>query len=315
VVDLFEERKQIEALEKANEEARKHLEGLSIKTSVLATRKENLEINIQDLEEKLSQLRAELLDKTEQLDAAREEVKAQTALVEALVDPSFEEIDARIASADETNKIAARIENWKASKEEHRAARARSINYTERMDAIKDYKGRLIAEAGMPVEGLGFENGMVTYLGRPLVQASGAEQIEVSCAVCMASHPRIGLLTLDTGWSELDQESQAVLRRWAEKVGAHIFVVLVSEEPQQEGWHFEDGEVTYVNGQPAPPPEAPEESEPKKKRTRRLKNQESITFGPEDPGVVVESMNVLPSWIGGSGGEEKKPPRLVAGKE
>lgn len=310
---LFAERQQLESQARENEEARKLLGDLGERASLVATHKMNIEENIRATEERLLQLRADLLAKTEELDAINARIRVQQDFIETLADPDFSGIDARISLADETNKLASRIEDWKKAVEEHRTAKARSINYTERMDALKEYKRRLIAAAGMPIDGLGFENGMVTYKGRPLSQASGAEQIEVSCAVCMASHPRIGLITLDSGWSELDRESQDVFRRWAEKVGAHVFVVKVAEEPQDEGWHFEDGEVTFINGQPAPPPVVEEETPApsKKKRGRTPKNQESIQFGPYDEGVAVEPGSA-PSWLVDQSG--LKPPRLVSQK-
>lgn len=313
VKELFAVRQRLEAQVREVEGAENTLLDLSEKASLVATYKMNIEENIRTAEETLSRLRADLLAKTGDLDNIQHQIRIQQDFIETLEVPDFTAIDAEIASADETNRLAARIGDWKKAVEEHRTAKARSINYTERMDALKDYKGRLIAAAGMPIDGLGFENGMVSYKGRPLSQASGAEQIEVSCAVCMASHPKIGLITLDSGWSELDRESQAVFKAWAEKVGAHVFVVKVAEEPQDEGWHFEDGEVTFINGQPAPPPVVGEESPVpyKKKRGRTPKNQESIQFGPCDEGVAV-GLGAVPGWVGGQ--QEFKPPRLVPQK-
>lgn len=229
VADLFEERKGLEEKKRANDAEREKLSDLEETRTdmldMLAAKDERIKKLKEDLKEAVKERHgffARCVSKAG-------EVEAQKTLVDALDDPSFEDIDARIATADETNKTASNIESWKKSREELSSSRVKSEAFTARMNAIKEYKTRLIAAAGMPIEGLGFQDGMVTYNGHPLSQASGAEQIHVSCAVCMASHPEIGLLTIDKGWSELDRESQQILRDWAAKMGCHVLVTKVCE--------------------------------------------------------------------------------------
>jgi len=64
----------------------------------------------------------------------------------------------------------------------------------------------------------------------------------------MAENPQIGILTIDVGWSELDNDSQKVLRQWAEKINAQVWVTKVTEDPEEDGWHIVSGEVVAVNG-------------------------------------------------------------------
>jgi len=193
-----------------------------------------------------------------ELEAERETVESTKVSLEHSLDdlksspipdhPDFTGIDARIAAADETNRLAAKVQEKNSLTMELLDVEKSATNLTERLVAIKDYKGRLIESAGLPVPGLGFENGEVTFNGLPLSQASGAEQITVSCAVCMAGNPAIGVLTIDVGWMELDQDSQAALRQWADQVGAQIWVTKVQEEPGEEGFFIVDGSVAAVNG-------------------------------------------------------------------
>jgi len=84
----------------------------------------------------------------------------------------------------------------------------------------------------------------------PLDQASTREQIEVSCAICLALHPRIGVLTIDRGWSELDESGKEVIREYARKNQTQIWVTQVREEPGQEGFHIVAGELVAVDGIP-----------------------------------------------------------------
>jgi hypothetical protein len=55
-------------------------------------------------------------------------------------------------------------------------------------------------------------------------------------------------MTVDVGWSELDEDGKSVLREWAKKTGAQIWVTKVSEAPEAEGFHIYDGEVIAMNG-------------------------------------------------------------------
>ncbi len=255
VTELFAERNQLLEQQSRNTSIRNSLPPQQ-------TRLSSLERTIAEYDKRIEALKAELqkaetarLSAIEESYALKGEIDGIEKQIAALVEPDFTSIDARINMADETNKSAAKIEEWKKAEEDLQTNRDTSKDFTDRMDAVKEYKGKLIAAAGMPVEGLGFEAGSVTFNGLPLSQASGAEQIQVSCAVCMASHPAIGLITIDIGWSELDKESQQVMRDWAARIGANIICTKVCEEPETEGWHIVDGEVVAVNGQP-PPEEA-----------------------------------------------------------
>ncbi|MEW5804860.1 MAG: hypothetical protein AB1847_22465 [bacterium] len=60
---------------------------------------------------------------------------------------------------------------------------------TRQIHEIKAYKLNLIERAGLPLSGLAIEDGAVTYKGLPIFQVSGREQIEISCAICLASIP------------------------------------------------------------------------------------------------------------------------------
>ena len=250
VQELFAERRALEVKKIENDKQREALTAGEKKYDEQAKEIEQIDVDISDLQKQILQLtdnRATLETYQQNL---KEDLLKLSALVEVLEDPNFSEIDARIAGADEANKIANKVQSLKASRDELDAVSTNSANLTTRLTGVKDLKGRLIAEAGLPIDGLGFENGEVTYNGLPLSQASGREQIEISCAICMAQHPAIGILTIDIGWSELDSEGREVLRKWAQQVGAQIWVTRVVDEAEGEGFHIVDGELAAVNGEP-----------------------------------------------------------------
>ncbi len=219
------------------------------KVLVKAVAENDVEIDHQKIEiQKIEEPNLEAI--YEKIQSSSSEHKEQWAEVFALEDPDFTDIDARIAATDETNEIAGHVEQYRKHLEELETARNDSSKLTDRLDAIKQHKGKLIVEAGLPVEALGFEDGEVSYKGLPLSQASGADQIEISCAIAMAGHPEIGILTIDVGWSELDSESKAVMVGWAKRTGTQIWSVKVSDGPGEEGFYIEDGTVMAIDGEP-----------------------------------------------------------------
>ena len=319
VSGLFNVRRTLEEKKKANDHARGELIALLALMEDLEKQTQAVQDEIEASEAEIERLRKVIEKKREQrtnmivgLKEKREAADEMKTAIDQLVDPDFSEVDAKIQGADAINRMAAKVEEHAKLSAELVAARAKSEAYTRGLAGLKEYKGDLIAQAGLPVAGLSFEGGVVTYNGFPLSQASGAEQIQVSCAICMASHPRIGLLTLDTGWADLDKGSQAVLTDWAKTMGANIVVVQVSEEPQEAGWHFEDGEITHLNGQPVPK----EEAAAPVKRGRKKKSEAD-----PDGGETIAEFDT-PSWVNDwvetpvtPETEVKRPRRLTVPKD
>lgn len=118
------------------------------------------------------------------------------------------------------------------------------------MEERKAKKATAIAEANMPVEGLGFENGEVMYMGLPLNQASGAEQLRVSCAIAMASNPEVRIIRITDG-SLLDDTSLELIKQMAIAKDYQIWIERV-DTSGKIGIVMEDGEVKTVNEEPEP---------------------------------------------------------------
>jgi len=212
------------------------------------------ETEISELEKKLIRLNEEKSTLKESLAKTMNEYFTVGDEVADLIDPDFTDINQRIANADKHNKQANEIQQQKTvlgqSKEFLDKASKDSERLTSQIEQLKAYKLRLIKQAKLPLPGLGFEDGRVIYNGLPLDQASGREQIEISCAICLAQHPKIGIVTIDVGWSELDNDGKEVVREFARKTGAQIWVTMVKEEPGQEGFHIVAGELAAVDGVP-----------------------------------------------------------------
>lgn len=246
---LFEEKKELEKAKAANDKQRSNLCYMfDIDYQLLDNEISQDLLEIEKLTEKLLKLKKAAQEKALRQSKLGDQINQLYLTVEELQDPDFTDINARIASADEVNSVAAKVEERTKTYNELIEQQAKSKDFTDKLQAIKAYKTKLIQEAGLPVPGLGFDEGEVTYNGIPLSQASTREQIEISCAICAASNPEIGVLTVDRGWNDLDSEGKQTLIDFAEKKGLQIWCTAVQEEPGEDGFHIYDGSVVAVDG-------------------------------------------------------------------
>ena len=254
IADLLQELSRLEAKQRENDSTRNLANSLSSRLEDIRGSLERKDREIEEMEAKLIKLKQERAGLIETLDRVQEDYLRQAEKADDLTDPDFSDIKRQIAEADSHNKTANEIAHLKDTLQKSTSnletKRKESQTLTDTMEAIKAYKLRLIEQAALPLPGLGFENGEVTFKGLPLSQASTREQIEISCAICLAQHPRIGIITIDVGWSELDKSGKQVLREFARRTGAQIWVTLVREEPGQEGFHIVAGELVAVDGVP-----------------------------------------------------------------
>ena len=122
---------------------------------------------------------------------------------------------------------------------------AKSKELTEAIEARDAAKVAAISSAKMPVAGLGFGAGHITFNGVPFEQASSAEKLRVSLAIAMAGNPTMRVIRIQDG-SLLDEDSMAIV---AEMAAAHGFQVWVEavDSSGTRGIVIEDGAVKTVN--------------------------------------------------------------------
>ncbi len=116
--------------------------------------------------------------------------------------------------------------------------KGRAKELTDAIAAREKQKVDAITAAEMPVEGLGFGDGEVTYGGIPFEQASDAERLRVSVAIAMASNPKLRVIRVRDG-SLLDEEALKALagiahdrdyQVWIERVDGSGKVGVVMED-------------------------------------------------------------------------------------
>ena len=194
----------------------------------------SLEEELERYESSLDFWNDRVLELERQRDAARLEI---------------EPIRTKIAAANETNAKAAA---WRSKKELHDrlsaevdGLRTKSASLTQAIDQIDADKAKTIAAADMPVTGLGFGDGCVTFDGLPLEQASDAQQLEISMAIAAAMNPKLRVLRIRDG-SLLDDDALARVAAWAEEKDMQVWMEIVQSDSPTAVW-IEDGAVA---GQP-----------------------------------------------------------------
>lgn len=164
-------------------------------------------------------------------------------------------------AAEGTNKAVADAERKAQLVKDAVAKEAEAAELTAKMDAREQVKADAIAQAEMPVPGLGFGDGIVTFNNEPFDQASSAEQIRVSVAIAMAGNPKLRVVRIKEG-SLLDSSAMAIIAKMAQDNDFQVWVEKV-DETGKVGIVIEDGAVVAIN----PNPEAlPVKATPKARR-------------------------------------------------
>lgn len=212
---------------------------------------EEAEAEAADLRMKAANLRNQA-SVLETRSAEADNVAAEGRATLAGADPVPEVVDVRelLAQLSEANQANREAEKSKADDErrrhlEQKAAELEdeSRGLTTDMEDRATQKQVAIAAAVLPVPGLGFGDGFVTYLGMPLKQASKAQRTRVGCAISMSSdpEPQLKVVCIEDA-SLLDSESRAIVREMAEKRGYQVLMEIVEDLPMS-GFVIEDGGV------------------------------------------------------------------------
>jgi len=151
----------------------------------------------------------------------------------------------QIESAMASNKaVIARdqaIERKNAAIKEATELEAKSKDITKTMDAREKAKSDAISRAVMPVDGLGFGDGIVMYRNVPFDQASSAEQLRVSLSIAMAANPKLRVIRIQDG-SLLDDNGLASIAEMAKDNDYQIWIERV-DNSGKIGIVIDDGSV------------------------------------------------------------------------
>ncbi len=182
----------------------------------------------------------------EQLRKDRAAVAQRIALaqydLDLLPEPAdTEHLVQQVADIEKTNRQVSANRKVAADRAAQQDLREQYTGLTHRIEAIDESKRRALAEATMPVDGLGFDDSGVLFGGVPLQQSSSAEQIRVSLAMAMALNPSLRVIRILDG-SLLDADSMRAIADMAAEHDYQVWVERVSDDAES-AVVIEDGAV------------------------------------------------------------------------
>lgn len=203
-------------------------------------------MRLSDEAEAMRKRAAELDEESARMKQAAAAIDDEIAKAPALATPTdVADIRAKVEAAQAENesrrKVRDIVAKHAAAVADLKKAKDESDTLTDRIDGRNKQKADAIAAAKMPVEGLSFDDGVVTYNGIPLDQASTAEQIRVSLAIGMSMDPTLRVILIRQG-SLLDDESVAIVAKWADEHGFQVWMERV-DSSGQVGIVLEAGKV------------------------------------------------------------------------
>lgn len=116
-----------------------------------------------------------------------------------------------------------------------------SDQLTRQIKDREEQKRVALDKAQMPVEGLTFDEEIVTYKGIPIEQLGDAEKIRVSTSIAMAANPKLKVIRILHG-EALDEDSLVILAQMAEQHDYQIWMARV-DSTGKVGIIMEDGMV------------------------------------------------------------------------
>jgi energy-coupling factor transporter ATP-binding protein EcfA2 len=217
-------------------------------------KQESLAVTIEDIKTRIAALQQSLEKAEAELAAVNEEYVAFPPIGP---DIDGSDIQARITAAMEENARrdvqARRRAEYGKVVDELTAAKVHSDVATEDIALLDSAKRVAIEAAKMPVDGLSFGDGEITYNGLPFDQASTAVQIKVAVGIGMAVNPKLRILCIREG-SLLDDKSMAVIAKMAEDNDMQVWIECVSSHATT-GIHMVEGSVAAIDGVPVPKPQ------------------------------------------------------------
>jgi energy-coupling factor transporter ATP-binding protein EcfA2 len=185
----------------------------------------DLEADVAELEKKLAEARATAEAGRAKLARLEQELNRRAEALCSLSDYSeaIRAVQGHIADAQTINEQLKPWYAWDKAQEDEREASTQADLLTEEIESYDRAKGSLLANSGIDIPGLSFDDeGAPLLNGLPLSVASGREKIDLSVAVALKSDPQLRIALLDEA-NDLDLEA---LRRLNELAVEEDFQVL-----------------------------------------------------------------------------------------
>lgn len=236
-LDLIRRQQDILARNGENQRKRQQLSALENKESLMARKVEELSAELEYAEHELSKVQQDLQD-------------ARKSAAD-LQDESTAEIEASLAEIEETNrKVRANTDKARAQ-DDAQALAAQYGDLTAQLAEARRKRTDLLNGAGLPLPGLGVEDGVLTYQGRRWNDMSGSDQLQVATAIVRKLNPSCGFVLLDK-LEQMDLQTLQEFGAWLQQEGLQAIATRVSTGGECQ-IIIEDGRVaeTAPTAQPA----------------------------------------------------------------
>lgn len=242
------ERERQDAFRKVHEQERE-LERMKAQRDETRQKIEELRAQLARLEDAFAKQEHRVRDAGRELNVLRDEANE-------LPDPSaeMEQVRARINEADRIRDALEPWRRWDEAQAELEEAEVAIDDLTSAMDELEREEAELIANAGIPIEAIGFtDEGEPLLNDRPLEVASGAERIQMAVRVALAANPDLRICLVDEA-NDIDLEGLEELDRLAEEHGFQVWAARIGLEGPGEVV-VDDGEA-WDRDAPREEPEA-----------------------------------------------------------
>ena len=218
--ELISQQQEILARNGENQRKRQRLNEITYEKQRIFDEIQRLEAQAQELAKRIEERKAAY----EQV-AHDEEITRTDTL--ALQDQSTAELEENIRSIDEINrKVRANLDKEKAEEEAAQYADQYGV-LTDKIEAIRRDRKKLLDSADLPLEGLSVADGELLYNGHKWDCMSGSDQLRVSTAIIRRLNPECGFVLLDK-LEQMDTETLREFGEWLEAEGLQAIATRVS---------------------------------------------------------------------------------------
>ena len=153
---------------------------------------------VAELEAVLADARAQAAKAAADVDRARTSLSAAQATAAQLQDQDTTAVKRELEQIDALNARVRANESKRNAEAEAEHLREQYADMSRQLDEVRDQRLQLLASVTMPLEGLSIdEAGELVFRGQRWDCMSGAEQLQVSAAICAAMKPECGFVLLD----------------------------------------------------------------------------------------------------------------------
>ena len=189
----------------------------------LRQKKEDLE----RIDTEMNQLSAQLQEKVNAYNALKDEICVEQKRVDELVDLPTDEIEEQLAELDAVNSKVAANQSKKHAQEEAEDYKKQYEDLNQQIDDTRRARIELLEHSDLPLEGLGIDNGCLTYKGKGWNCMSGSDQLIVATSIVRKLNPQCQFVLMDK-LEQLDSDTLEGFDAWLKAQGLQVIGTRVS---------------------------------------------------------------------------------------